>query len=1235
MVDIFAIDWGGVDHAPPESDAARYEIRCWAKTQDGVSTLLRIAFTPYFFVEIPTHWSEARRKYFIGTAIEKLGALPGFSQTVMRTPFLGFTNNAKFHFVQLAFPNFKSFQKAKYSIPKYDMYFKLKTSESSLDPLLRLFHVRGISPASWINFDIERATEIHEDDADRVSVAGVREFTIDYSHVGPSQCTARPPITIASWDLECVSDTLKFPCADSPLDYIITIGTSFQRFGEVEPYHRAVVTLKSCDAIEGVEVLAYDTEHEVINAWLDLLRKHDVDCMVGYNTTGFDFRYLYGRAGVCVSDTGDPLVDLHKLGKSLNGGGIPIEKSLSSSAYGDNAYFFLSTPGIMQLDLLQTFRKELKLDSYSLANVSKKFLDQGDEKIDLKPQEIFAKFKLTPQDRMDIAVYCIRDVDLPLKLLARLSTLENALEMANATCVPLEYLQTRGQQIRVYSQLIRKARELGFVAPDSDRDAPVPEGKYEGATVLNAERGAYFDIVSALDFASLYPSIIRAHNLCPSTLVLHEQYDNLEGIEYHEVQVGDKTFKFAQNVVCVVPALLEDLAKFRKTAKRDMALAHEAGDHFKASLFDAQQKAYKVSANSVYGFFGATKGIFPCIPIAASTTATGRHMIEKSKKLAEELVPGTRVIYGDSVAEYTPIYIRRNGGVEIVTFESLAKEMEWTLRDDGKEVAECVGTEIWSDGGFTRLECIIRHALDPSKDMVRILTHTGLVDVTSDHSLLTRSGEAVKPSEVHVGSELMHHDLPHFTLPHGVDPITDSDQALQMGSRFRYDRYFHYDPELNEYVKNRHLPVLEELVPNSILAARLDIRMRFWDGLFFTTGYGKENVDFARDHFGVNLHGDPNYRPSYQVCVPRVSYASAASLCALGQSIGAIVTLSMISNSVTPIVNRVKFYVTGGNPIYHEYAIKKMHTVPYRRHYVYDATTSNHHFAAGVGKIVVHNTDSIMCLFKVDEEKRYDMAEHFKVAQHVADAISATFPDAIELEFEKAYWPYLLLSKKRYAGLMFVVPDKHDKVDVKGLQLVRRDNAPIVKDVSTDILNRIMFDRSPEKAVEAARACVARVLNGEEPIEKFVISKALKANYVNPSSQPHVMVAQKIRQRRGYAVPQGERVPYVFVEDTLNCDGLLSARAEDPAFVKEHADDIKLDMLYYINNQLMSPIETLLELLVPDVNEAVLGYPGIKEIIDELKNRRSRDVKVCKRIKVNAKTGQKEITAFFGFKKDD
>lgn len=54
--------------------------------------------------------------------------------------------------------------------------------------------------------------------------------------------------------------------------------------------------------------------------------------------------------------------------------------------------------------------------------------------------------------------------------------------------------------------------------------------------------------------------------------------------------------------------------------------------------------------NSVYGFLGATKGMMPCVPIASSVTATGRAMIQKTKALAESLVPGSRVVYGDTVS---------------------------------------------------------------------------------------------------------------------------------------------------------------------------------------------------------------------------------------------------------------------------------------------------------------------------------------------------------------------------------------------------------------------------------------------------------------------------------------------------------------------------------------------------------------------------------------------------------
>ena len=90
--------------------------------------------------------------------------------------------------------------------------------------------------------------------------------------------------------------------------------------------------------------------------------------------------------------------------------------------------------------------------------------------------------------------------------------------MAKATWVPLTYLVERGQQIKVFSQLTKKAREMGYLVPALAWGEGMVEG-YEGATVLEAQKGAYYTPITALDFEALYPSIMMAHNLCYSSLV--------------------------------------------------------------------------------------------------------------------------------------------------------------------------------------------------------------------------------------------------------------------------------------------------------------------------------------------------------------------------------------------------------------------------------------------------------------------------------------------------------------------------------------------------------------------------------------------------------------------------------------------------------------------------------------------------------------------------------------------
>ena len=542
---VFAVDWSGRD------DGGQYKIRLFGKDPGGRLVCAFIRWCPYFFVPLDAAWPAGRQSSFVTELVEKHGAVARLSKVVSKKTLWGFTGNEARPFGQLAFPTLAAARRAR-------KRFKT-TYEASVDPIIRFFHVRRVPPSGWVC--VSAYTEIV---SDKTTVADL-EIETTYMSVGPVDDAGVgqqqvPPLVFASWDIECFSGSGKFPMSSNPSDKIIQISTTFWRYGEAEPYRTAVVCLLETAAVAGVDISWFPEEHEVIDAWISLLRAEKADVLLGWNTDQFDWKYVSGRADVLVDDfSGEPLVHLSRLGRLAvpdedpdgdcaddddDGGGTPwnaLERGgtsrifeLNSGAYGNNAFHVLTTPGCVQLDLMQYFRKEFKLDSYALNAVSQKYL--GESKLDLPAGQIFAKFGGTPADRSDIARYAAQDTLLPLRLLRKMAVFENISEMANAVSVPVSFILTRGQQVRVFSVILQKARSKGFVCPDDV--AIAVDGKYAGATVLDAQRGAYFDVVSGLDFASLYPSIMRAYSLCPSTIVLDARYGSLEGVDYYEVDTG-------------------------------------------------------------------------------------------------------------------------------------------------------------------------------------------------------------------------------------------------------------------------------------------------------------------------------------------------------------------------------------------------------------------------------------------------------------------------------------------------------------------------------------------------------------------------------------------------------------------------------------------------------------------------------------------------------------------------
>jgi DNA polymerase delta subunit 1 len=629
-----------------------HHISIFGKTEAGKSVCVTTTFDPYFFVKLPkgTTQQDVKRLYDDINRLKR-DHVTGYSLTKQKDVW-GFQNNEEFHFMHLNFKSLEHRRKVN-SIFMYNKEFRnYHVYESNLDPVLRLMHRTGIQSTGWLDTG-DNCVRSH------LSKTDIDLWCNEWSTLKPVERDDMAPFVVASFDIECNSSTGKFPDPNVPDDACFQIAISLCKFGSDEPYDKTCLCFKKTDKnIEGSNIISFDTEREMLLAFKRYLNEKDIDIMTGWNIFGFDLEYIYKRAAMVGCG-----VEFYQLGKLNDTECHLVLKQLSSSALGDNYLKLLPMAGRFIFDLFHEVKKGYKLDSYSLNNVSKLYL--GDQKIDMTPKEMFARFlEGDPVKLREVAEYCIKDTLLPHKLMKKLCTLLNLVEMAKATWVPVSFLVERGQQIKVFSQLTKKARELGYMVP-TIKYGSLPEEQYEGATVLEAQKGAYYTPITALDFEALYPSIMMAHNLCYSTYVMDERkYGNIPGITYETFDIGDKTYKFAQDVPSLLPAILDELKQFRKKAKRDMAAATGS----MKEVYNGKQLAYKVSMNSVYGFTGAGKGILPCVPIASTTTCRGRGMIEETKTYVEANFPGAKVRYGDTDSVMVEFDVGDRKGIEAIEY---------------------------------------------------------------------------------------------------------------------------------------------------------------------------------------------------------------------------------------------------------------------------------------------------------------------------------------------------------------------------------------------------------------------------------------------------------------------------------------------------------------------------------------------------------------------------------------
>lgn len=385
--------------------------------------------------------------------------------------------------------------------------FRCQTYESNVPFVLRFLIDNNISGADWIELP---AHTYSIRDKDKKTSRCSLEVDITYNNIVSHECSGPfssiAPLRILSFDIECQGRKGHFP--DALYDPVIQIANTLTLQGSDQPIVRNVFTLNSCLPIVGAQVISSATEEEMLMKWKSFVLTVDPDIMTGYNIANFDIPYLLNRAKALEKKCAE-LKKFSEWGRIKGVKAIMKETTFQSSAYGKRENIETTICGRVVFDVLPYMFRNHKLSSYSLNNVSAEFLNQ--QKEDVHHSIISDLQNGSDADRRRLAIYCLKDAYLPQQLMNKLAIMVNYIEMARVTGVPLNFLLTRGQQIKVFSMLLRKTRKEGLLIPNLPKHAG-DETTYEGATVIDPKKAYYEVPIATLDFASLYPSIMQVND---------------------------------------------------------------------------------------------------------------------------------------------------------------------------------------------------------------------------------------------------------------------------------------------------------------------------------------------------------------------------------------------------------------------------------------------------------------------------------------------------------------------------------------------------------------------------------------------------------------------------------------------------------------------------------------------------------------------------------------------------
>lgn len=1243
----------------------KYIIHVFGRTEDDKSVYCKVKdFTPFFYIKLPNKWEKRTikskinilHKWFISSENKKVWKK--FRQGLIGVDFqeamdaYGFANDKKCSFARLTFDNTFAMKKFRYMLEQNKINipgatsgdYQFKTYEANLPPMLRWSHIMKISGCSWVKTE---EYNLVDDESDKQSYCDI-EISISWKGLEPIIKDFNAPLRIASFDIECNSVDGQFPQARRKGDACIQIGTTYTHLGKSIPYRQHIVCLNDTNPVENCVTESYDNEKDMILAWKKEIIKSDCDIITGYNIFFFDEKYIYDRCEIHLNIK----YEMTLFSKLKDFECRFRDFKLASSALGENMIRMWDTPGRIHVDLMKDVQKTYNLSSYKLDSVSSHFIrgkiinpeklkkkksdkkefkyllhcddvndileedyihiehmksfvsdyignkyvvkkidkdnktlliesdieinkvEEGEifwsqAKDDVTPQDIFRLQKGSPSDRSIVAKYCVKDCRLVNLLVNKLEVITKNMEMANVCYVPLSYLFVRGQGVKLFSLCLKVFREQKYFFPVLEKATDKDSG-YEGAVVFDPIPNVYYQPLVTKDYASLYPNSIIHKNMSHETMLgKNSDYDSIEGVTYYNSQFkqSDGTIKYVrfakkEDKPGVVPMILQNLLKERKAVKKQMKVET---DIFKYKILDAKQLALKITANSLYGQLGAPTSPIYLKAIAACTTSTGKEMLILAKKYDEEILPG--FMNGLKYA------LLKNDQDQVDKF--MNAELKST--DDQKLITKIKDYVINLNNNNIIFQPIIRYGdtdsifscyrfkensklLKKEKSLVKwekiIEFSKYLMEffIPQEHKELWISLHDKYYSEEKINSKLV---LPK--PPIILDNPEHWNNLLPIEERMKIF--------LKEYMEESFLPwmwtlqelylVYEEKIESKVFSEMINVKL---------IKMGEQQIEKIKG-LTVDTPWDD------------------------------------IENSEDPDIDPISIIKEKDKK---EKEIKEnfqQYIKEFFQGYMKDIFIEPYWIFKNDNKKVKvkfwKGGESII------DKRGLDLSIEMGII--TGETVKKRLPFPHDLEYEKTFWPFLILTKKRYVGNKYEFDSNSFKKDFMGIVLKRRDNSPIVKEICNGIIDALINHKDPEKARKFTKDSIAKMFNNQYDINYFLTSKTLKLkeSYKDWTKIAHIVLAERVGIRDPGNKPQsGDRIEYAIVKipnktkETLQGDII-----ETPKHIKEM--NLTLDYVFYMTNQIMNPSLQFLNLAIKDAQKDIFDkYIFIDKLQELIKEKR-------------------------------